>query len=314
MPNFERLLNQSLKNFSTYGSFYYTRRQLYHEFCRAARSPRGFDWQTAAAVFGLGLLPAFGLRKQNRLLSVGLIGANALLAGGLSWLRYTPHTLEPPFTFTEFDDWLDKQEDSLSGLIQNTQINSLPSFDYEPDLTLYGLPRMLVCQSDEIAAMLRANYFNMEASCAVLSLREAAPLGENYRKMLELTPNPKVFYLHDASIEGYSFVPILRERLEIPKKAAVNLLGLRPDHARRLHLFVQQNQVSSDFNLDAISFLSEDEKRWLQAGWIAEISAVHPVRLLRVLRRLVLQIPTPPSIWKMRLPPRSLGFMSSNYE
>lgn len=313
MPNFERLLKHSLKNFSTYGNFYYTQRQLYYELCRVARPPRGFDWRTAAAVFGLGLLPALGLRKQSRALTTGLIGANAILTGGLTWLRYSPHTLPPPFTFAEFDDWLNKQREFPSGLLHIDKINVKP-FGYEPDLTLYGLPRLLVCQSDETAAMLRANYFNMEASCAVLSLREAAPLSENYQKMLELAPSPKVFYIHDASLEGYSFVPTLRERLELPENAVISLLGLRPDHAARLHLFVQRNQSQFDFNLDAISYLSEDEKRWLREGWTAELSSVHPVRLLRVLRRLVLQIPAPPSIWKLRLPPRSLGFMSSNYE
>lgn len=309
-PNFERLLRRALQNLQTYGNFSFTRRQLYYEICRTARPPQGFDWQTAAAIFGAGVLPALALRRQNPLAAAGLLGANAVFTGGLTLQRYLPHTLAPPFAWADFSEWLDKRNASPHSLIKTGE--SIQPEHFEWDLTLYGLPRLLICQSDEIAQMLRANQFNMEASCAVLNYREAVPLGANYQIMLKHAPAPRVFFLHDANATGYALLSSLREQTQISAETALVPLGLRPLHAQKLHLFATKTRLENNFNLEAFPFLSDDEKSWLRAGWTAEVSAVHPVRLLRVLRRLVLDLPPRPNFWDLRLPPRSLGFLTSS--
>jgi hypothetical protein len=83
---------------------------------------------------------------------------------------------------------------------------------------------------------------------------------------------------------------------------------LRPVHARRLHLFANKN-VPRKFDFFDIDFLDESEKNWLLRGNSAEVASVSPVRLMRVLRRLILEMEIPPSEWQIRLPRKQLGFI-----
>lgn len=192
--------------------------------------------------------------------------------------------------------------------------NEIRADDFPPDLRLYGLPRLLVCESAEIAEMLRANQFHMESSCAVLSLPEDAPLPEIYREMLARTGSGRIFFLHDADFAAYTQILNLRERLALPAAAKLTILGLRPVHAERLHLFAGRKNSFSKSDLESVKFLSEIEKQWLAAGFCAEVATVPPARLLRVLRRLILGLPARSNFWQTPLlPAREAGFMSENY-
>ncbi len=313
MKKISAALDLSLKNLAAYGSLRFTPRQLYYETCRRLKKPKGLNWRAATAVLAAGSLPAVGLASRKTNLSVAILAANALAGGGLLWLRKTPHTLAPPISFKDF-------ENALENYLQNHQrpvgllakINDeQPSINYSPiDLPWYGLPRLLVCQSGEIAQMLRANSFHLEASCAVLSLKEASPLHNIFREMMLRAGQSRVFFLHDASFAAFSILPDLRERLEIPESASsLQILGLRPAHAERLHLFIQQGESVGRENLETLSFLSDVEKCWLANGLRAEVAAVNPVRLLRVLRRLVSGASAAQNSLKFSLPPRELGFM-----
>jgi hypothetical protein len=322
MKNLASALTPSLKNLAAYPDLRFTRRQLYYETCRTAKQPKGFDAKTAAVVFAAGSLPAVAAlaARRAKTLATGLITANALAAVGLTQLRRAPHTLAPPFSWEHFESSLTeylKNDVRPAGLLEmKTENLTNAPVSHPADLTLYGLPRLLVCESPEIAEMLRANRFHMEAACAVLSFAEAAaatttaPLAETFKEMLARAPHPRVFFLHDAAAEAYEKIRNLRARIGLPDAVQLTVLGLRPVHAARLHLFATRDARGSIDDFDSGAFLSEDENGWLAAGWRAEVAAVHPVRLLRVLRRLVLDLPAPVSVWRLRLPPRALGFMS----
>ena len=314
MKKISAALDLRLKNPAVSGNLRFTPLQLYYEVCRTVKKPKGLNLRTSAALLTVGALPAFGLAGRKTTLSVGLLVANALAAGGLLWLRKTPHILTTPFSFEDFENALEiylRNQPRPTGLLAQNNDEQPQSKNSAPvDLARYGLPRLLICQSPDIAQMLRANNFHLEAACAVLSLAEAAPLGYLRREMLERAGQARIFFLHDASLTALMLLPDLRERLNLPDSASLQILGLRPIHAERLHLFAQQGeQPVGREHLETFSFLSDAEKRWLADGWRAEVAAVSPVRLLRVLRRLALGLPSAQNALKISLPPRELGFM-----
>lgn len=312
-------LRLSFKKLAAYGNLHFTRRQLYYEVCRTIRQPKGVELKTAAAVFATSCLPSLGLMlRRRRGLAAGLFAASAVFTSGLVWLRSSAHTLAPPISFDDFenalDDYLQHQPRPIGLLDEKTNSEDVLPDSYPIDLPRYGLHSLLICESSQVAQMLRRNNFHLEASCAILDAAEnaaenAAPLNEIYRQMLACAAEPRVYFLHDAGLAGFSRAANLRERLALPRKARLQILGLRPAHAERLHLFVEQNDLIEPKTLGTLGFLSEDDKRWLAAGQRAEVAAVHPVRLLRVLRRLILGLPVPQNAWKISLPPRDLGFM-----
>lgn len=313
MRNFERALQISLANLHSAGKLFFTPRQLFYEFCRAQSAPPGLEPKTAAALFGLSMVPAllFGRDKPKRLFT--LLATSAAAFGTLSVFRQIPYSLSPPASRSEFEDSLStvRRRHKIEGLLETSEkadfVESVPV-----DLTLYGLPKLLICQGDEIAQMLRANQFHLETPCAVLSLREARPLGETFQKMLSRAENPQVYFLHDASSRAFSLIPNLRQLLSLKREIPLRPLGLRPLHAKRLHLFAEktQNNAEETLNFQEINYLTEIEKRWLENGFTAEVAAVPPVRLLRVLRRIILGFePAASSAWQFFLPPRNFGFM-----
>lgn len=265
----------------------------------------GIEAKTAASLFGLGAVPTMFLPKHK----FKLILTGSLILGGLAFLRNTPHTLSAPISFADFEyllaDYL--QTNEIEGLLKIEEklnfVNKLPA-----DLTLFGLPKVLICETDEIAQMLRANQFHLQTPCAVLSVNEAKPLNKNVKKMLANAEEPQVYFLHNASLEAFSILRNLRETLDLSAEIPLRSLGLRPIHAKRLHLFAQKN-VSREFDVSTFEYLDESEKKWLLRGNSAEVSAISPVRLLRVLRRLILGLEIPPSEWQISLPKKSLGFM-----
>lgn len=309
MKNFERKIQLSAERLQSFGRIFFTRRQFFYEFCRTLRAPFGLETKTAAAALGLSTIPSLVIAKGKPRNAIGLLSAAAFVFGTFAALRKVPQTLNLPISANEF-------ENLLNAYLQNKRIKGLLEIgqetDFTPlisnDLTHYGLPNLLICESDEIAQMLRANQFHLQTPCGVLSLREAAPLPEDFQKMLSMAENPQVFYLHDASFESFSKIRTLRENLYLNNKIPLRILGLRPIHAKRLHLFALKKQsISTD--LQAFDFLDESEKKWLLDGNSAEIAAVSPIRLQRVLRRLILRTQIPPSDWQLSLPNKNLGFM-----
>ncbi len=217
-----------------------------------------------------------------------------------------PHTTEPAIAFEPFREALGAlvaERGSPSGLLAGPERPPLPLDGREPDLAAYGLPRLLVCQSAEIARMLRANLFHMETACAIVAMPAPAPLEDVYVAMLSRARHARVVALHDASPDGLSWLADISRQCELPPGARLRPAGLKPVHAMRLQL-VASRGMRNDAQWLA---LSATERAWLSDGWSAEVAAVPPLRLLRALRRIVLDIVPPPAPEPVR---RDAGFMT----
>ncbi|MFE6870432.1 hypothetical protein ACFVFS_28250, partial [Kitasatospora sp. NPDC057692] len=150
----------------------------------------------------------------------------------------------------------------------------------------YGLPRLLVCQSREITAMLLANDLHLEAACPIVAADEL-PLDERLLAALERAGGAVVHVLHDASPSGLACFEELRAAYR-PNAAAgvrVRSMGLVPRHATTLHLTSGRGPRGYRGPLPA--GLRPEERAWLGSGRTIELAAVAPARLLHTVIRQV---------------------------
>ncbi|MEV5836526.1 hypothetical protein [Nocardia sp. NPDC052112] len=143
-------------------------------------------------------------------------------------------TIPAPLSYPAFRAALDGRE--VPGLLTPAPPRSTRAGLHtpEPDLFDYGLPRLLVCESDAVAQMLRANGLPMESACPILSASEL-PLDPGIARMLSRVDGT-IYLLHDASPHGLSFPTRLAHLTDIPDRARIVPLGLRPRQAGGLHL------------------------------------------------------------------------------
>lgn len=294
MFNLTTALTISIEHVATPGNLFYTERQFYYELCRTLKP-----------------IPGLVIRPTLWTLNAGIYPMLFALHRGI--VRFASFTLKPPLSYPDFTRALPtylSEKGTPSGLLSITLSTPLPLEGREPDLADYGLPRLLICQDRDIARMLRANLFHMEVSCAVLSLAEAIPLPEPFRRMLIRTAGARLYLLHDASPEGLALTLSLRRQLDLPPSVRMIAIGLRPAHAHQLHLFVTRETPPPGYTAAWPSYLTTRERVWLQTGWHAEVAAINPARLLRALRRIMLGIRSP----KRRFPnfrhDQKVGFMT----
>jgi len=290
MRNLSRALKTSVEQFTQFDDVIYTERQLYYQVCRTLRPTPGLGENQVPKALLISALPALLFLRRPRLAAALMIAA-ALAIEGLHFVRYLHFTLTPPISCDDFRRELagyQAEHGLLPGLLSADLSPAISLNAFEPDLFDYGLPRLLVCQQAEIAQMLLANDIHMDLSCPILSLAEATPLPAPLLAMLVRTPKARLFFLHDASPAGLALVPGLRDRLGLPKEIALTAMGLRPIHALRLHLFAAHHLPLASPLSTWPAYLKKVERRWLQAGWWAETDALHPVHLMRALRRIML--------------------------
>lgn len=179
----------------------------------------------------------------------------------------------------------------------------------EPDLEQYALPRLLIIQSAAICAMLHANAATMEFGCPIISIADPteATIPAAFHSGLARATEPTILLLHDASCIGISAAHALAAT--IPAHAHLRVIGLRPLHAQRLHLFAQRATVVHTSILSATS-LTRRERRWLQRGWYVETAAIPPRTLLRGLRQSMHPAPAPLNFWQRLRDLRQSGFMT----
>ncbi|WP_433198112.1 hypothetical protein ACQP1G_03020 [Nocardia sp. CA-107356] len=149
--------------------------------------------------------------------------------------RHFAFTVPAPLTYASFRTALDRHAE-LPGLLTITppKVTRAGRHTPEPDLFDYGLPRLLVCESDAIAQMLRANGLPMESACPVFSAAEL-PLDPGIAGMLAQVEGT-IYLLHDASADGLTFPARLAQLTDIPDGVRIVPLGLRPRQAGTLHL------------------------------------------------------------------------------
>lgn len=269
----------------------YTERQLYYELCRVLRPVPGLTAPSAVLVFLAGAIPLLtSNRSARRATHIAL--AHGGTVAGLWVMRNLPYTLVPPLSYQAFCEIRAAycaRVGELPGMLPPAQPVQIARFPGEYDLHNYGLPRLLVCQHDDIAQMLLANGFHMEMKCSVLGLSSALPLPVIVRNMLVRASDAHIFFLHDASANGFALAVSLREQLDVPQSVRVVPIGLRPLHARRLHLFVTHVPGADTIDIDdrRLANLPPGERAWVQRGLCAEVAAIPPATLLLKLRRIV---------------------------
>jgi hypothetical protein len=162
-------------------------------------------------------------------------------------------TVPAPIGYARFERLLSRWNGEVPGLLTAPR---RPAPAPPPEVFEYGLPRVLVCQHRDIADMLLANGLHMESVCPVFAVDDL-PLDERLRTALEAGEG-RVYVLHDTGpAEAASVDAVTAWAAGVP----VVPLGLRPVHARALHL--------------------------PRVGATAEVAAVNPARLLRTVHRLV---------------------------
>lgn len=312
MADLSHALTTSINGLAAYGELAYTERQLYYDVCRTLRPVPGLARRQLPWALAIGLLPALlTLRRPRR--AAALIVADVLVVEALHLLRRIPFTLRPPIFYDGFTKALHDycaQHTPPSGLLPPPTPRSSSLRDVEPDLLDYGVQHLLVCQQTEVAHMLLANYAHIEWACPILTLSEAIPLPDGLQAMLRRSEKGRVYFLHNASPEGLALVPGLRHRLGVSPDIRITAMGLRPAQALHLHLFAERHLSPAKLPSEWPAYLSARERAWLRAGWQTETQALHPVRLLRALRRIMLG----PPVKKTRIPSlrrdQTVGFMT----
>ncbi|MFC5661609.1 hypothetical protein ACFP3U_01285 [Kitasatospora misakiensis] len=205
--------------------------------------------------------------------------------------RRIPYTLAPPVRYERFAAALAARREELPGLLPPPAprpAGPRPAAAGEHDLYDYGVPRLLVCQSREITAMLIANDLHLEAACPVLAADEL-PLDERLVASLERAGGAVVHVLHDASPSGLACFERVRARYGPagagPAGVRVRSMGLVPRHAGTLHLTSGRGPHGHRGPLPA--GLRPEERAWLGSGRTVELAAVAPARLLHTVIRQV---------------------------
>ncbi|WP_156753654.1 hypothetical protein [Actinokineospora pegani] len=211
--------------------------------------------------------------------------------------RRWDYTVRPPVSYSAFRAAL-AEAGPVPGLLppaaprRGTGLHTA-----EPDLFDYGLPRLLVCESVEVAGMLRANGIEVESACPVVAAVEL-PLDPRVVGMLELGGGT-VYALHDATPAGMDF----------PAAAAagapVVALGLRPRQAWSLHLTRGRGPAGRP-----AAELSAVEGQWFAGGRFVEVEAVRPASLLRTVHRLVREVRPRRDGWASWTGWRRSGFLT----
>lgn len=300
MTAVDRALAAALARLAALPGLVVSERQLYHEVCRSLRpafGPRAPGaWGLIAAGLTRGLAPA--------------AIATGLTAAAYALTRRLPYTRTPPLDDATFTAALARHTARYGrpyNLAQRTAL-SPDLAGREPDLWDYGMARALVVDDDDLAAALVATGVHLELGCAVFGLADACPLPAPVLAMLARTPGARVLHLHAASADALASLPHLHARMGLPSSVTLTPIGLRPAHARAMHLFERTGARPPRDTVAALPDLAARERAWLLAGRTCEVAAVHPLRLLRSLRRLVLAVPRPGP--KTRAQRRAEGFLT----
>ncbi|MFD7862098.1 hypothetical protein [Streptomyces sp. NPDC057682] len=213
-----------------------------------------------------------------------------------SLLRRVPRTTSPLLRPAAFARALEARgPESVPGLLPPAGVHPPrdPADAPEPDLYAYGLPRVLVCQDPEIAAMLLANQVHLEAACPVLAAGHALPLAPHLRAALERAEGAVVQVLHDASPAGIALPARIREALGPVPGVRVVSMGLVPRHAAALRLPSGRGPSPASGAGERPPGLTPRECAWLDRGRFAEVAAVPPPCLVRTVLQLA-RGPRPP--------------------
>lgn len=201
-------------------------------------------------------------------------------------------TVAPALSYRDFRAALSRRG-TVPGLLTEAELAPRAGFPgehtAEPDLFDYGLPRLLICQRQQIAAMLCANGIPLESACPVLGPEEL-PLDPRVETMLSRVTGT-IYLLHDATPAGLAWCAGTTPGPGV----RMTVLGLRPSQAGAMHLVHGRAPGP------------------LGRGKFVEVAAMHPAALLRLVHRQVRGIrgvPDERAQWTELRRARGLGFLS----
>ena len=165
----------------------------------------------------------------------------------------------------------------------------------KPKAIAYNFDRVVVCDSPKIAQLLLKNNFHFENNCAVMAIdRYPQNIFAPIKKMLDQTPDLKVFAFHDCSPQGLKMIRHLRTEkiwfpdLEIPIISA----GILPRHImddpnRMVSQSVESIRLSNQLAPNLRNLLDPDELAWLDAGFYLELESFPPQELIQILQQAI---------------------------
>jgi hypothetical protein len=202
------------------------------------------------------------------------------------WLPQKPQPLA--LDHAHFAEWLQRW------LRTNGKIKKLlppppttqPPAQTSTEIAQYSFDRAVVCQHDDIAQFLIANNFHFEHNCAVLSWH-GYPQSIFGTVMLMLRRNPalKVYVLHDASAEGVQLTQqLLNNELWFKNFPNVRVydLGLMPRQVMKRRVLLSPQTDTPKQRKVTNAGLLPDEIEWLKQGFVVELAAVRPQKLLQM--------------------------------
>jgi hypothetical protein len=179
-----------------------------------------FPWVGAAGGVALGVLDVIELHLFGLFLC-GLMGG--WVAGGIVGMNF-PRLSDPPpppkIPYDVFHTHCLERWEAVHGPLARLipePLAAAPLREVPADVAVFSFDRVVVTQHAVTAAMLVANRFHFENSCAVLSL-DGYPFGiaDTVKKMVRRNPRLTVFALHDASEEGAALLSTLRNHAWFP--------------------------------------------------------------------------------------------------
>jgi len=286
------MFKRAIDDVSSKGTLFFTERQLYYEFSRRLIRKMPDKMRDGGIVLCVVSTVASVVFTAISGTLFPLIGGMCGVAGGVAiatssrWRKAV--TPIAPVAFVEFkskylNNWIDAHGEVEKLLAPAPRTTSggtaIPS-----DFSAYSFDRALVTGSREIAAMLVANRFHFENNCAILS-RDGYPehVFDTVMSMLQRNPNLTVFAVHGASYGGLLLAVQMREDHWFPDRTVRIIdLGLRPQHAIKLKLIGLQ-EATAVTDTTATARLTEEESKWLANGYVVDLAALRPAKLMRAI-------------------------------
>ncbi|MDY6938144.1 MAG: MFS transporter permease [Cyanobacteriota bacterium] len=262
---------------------------------------------SASALQAMGIFMAIlGLISGLIMRSIPVYVVASIMSLIAVWLGYfqkrklgdIPEVFE--ISTSQMQDWLDRWTQvhgsiaKLLPLPSNAQSSTVENNAIDPELTAYSFDRLVVCQSDAIAQMLIANQFHLHNNSAVLSMTGYPQnIFETMMQMLRRNQNLTVYALHDCSPAGLELIEQLQTNptwfadCDIP----IVDVGLYPRQvfaARRDIRFLRSTtsaRKAQNLPVRIRQSLSQQERKWLDAGNFIELESFTPQKLIQVLQR-----------------------------
>jgi hypothetical protein len=287
----------ALQDASTRGTHFFTARQLWYSLARPGWTRRTLwgrlapwtPWAGGTGAVALGILDVVELNPLVLFVIgvvatfVAVLALELLLPGRPPPLPLPPRVPFDVFRGESLERWV-AVHGPIAHLVPDPRPDAVPRA-VPADVAAFSFDRVVVAQHAEIAAMLVANRLHFENGCAVLSL-DGYPFGiaDTVREMLRRNPRLTVFAVHDASAAGVALPFTLREPAWFPGPDTLIVDVLLSDAVPWGIPVLRDAPVKLPEHLRGEMASIANPGR-LEAGNRAELAALAPADLLRIIQR-----------------------------